>query len=697
MLEHPNLSIFNFQSNFFKILKLYTLEVALFFLALSLTHAYTFKVFYPRTDSFPISWPDKSTVTSIPTFYTFLDDMLAVVPTNGQQAKYLLGPVRLRQVSGAKTCTVYNSDFSSVSSLCFGRYKSPFKSKPVEGTLPSTVTSAWTFLAETNIGKIRGASNVIFPTSGYVYDIPGGVDSDGALTSLSDYDWIDETTRAVTVDMEIISNNLIESHQFLFEFVPEGFVISRYSLYILDVSWISYDYSTDTILTACTFGIFLCWITFLLYQFVSYQIFRYKEHKRQSFLSGESVQPNIWRYTDINLYTILDFISIVLMLGHIVSRLLVVYTYSNTAEFSPSLNRDSTNFSPFGLLAAEMDTAKHYLAYLFPVFYLKGLKYVSFSIKLPEILLFEKILREAMYLLPLSIVLLGGAWLSFYVAFGLDGQYMSLYIFGRTISTSFTDAFATDSFLAGCLLFIYFGLFLSVLGVLIGVTVFLSIENDTQCRKKGGFKWPMPGFFRTYWNRIRGITILTEMPEDIGEIDEQEISLEFLPKAVQERWLLRHAQLAALSKPKDDSNIEEGDAGVDSGEQIPADTSISRKQLQKLLDSEPDIVEVLGGEKKALGVIRKYRLKVEEDQTGKLQSEVLAKLDQDVDEDEDDDLKLMQDMLTDAVNKFQVEWRENLTEILDETRQLGKVLTEVALAIDGVQKAHNQLVIRLRN
>jgi hypothetical protein len=246
---------------------------------------------------------------------------------------------------------------------------------------------------------------------------------------------------------------------------------------------------------------------------------------------------------------------------------------------------------------------------------------------------------------------------------------------------------------------------------------------------------------------------MKEPHEDVGDPDEQWIELALLPGVVGSRWRERRAELIDLYKKSirelqqqkmdkknnwslwhtSKSSItsgtsgfdmsilnEEGHMGMGGDERVHMlhHSVISRIQLQRLLDSEPDLQQVLNS-KKAIDIIRRFRapkgkskgefqghqLEVHSEIT-RLQGDIINKLDAiKIDKnvtggknsqggihfEESESLRLIAEGLNSSLSDIEMKWRVYLTEILEGVRELGKEVKEIVVQLERMQVSHSGL------
>lgn len=199
-----------------------------------------------------------------------------------------------------------------------------------------------------------------------------------------------------------------------------------------------------------------------------------------------------------------------------------------------------------------------------------------------------------------------------------------------------------------------------------------------------------------------------ELDEDRGSLSEQFIEVSALPDVVQTAWRKKRHQIRDLVQ----SRVESLGASAEM-KQIAAEFDdfdrkgvISRIQIQRLLDENDLLVQILGTDK-AIDVIRRftvpeYRNSGEEalEEVMTLQENIFCKLEEfDLSRTGSnlefgcvDSLKLVATGLHDAMTEIQNQWRNELVFVLEQTNTLASLLTDMTKSLEIVQMNHTQIV-----
>jgi len=267
-------------------------------------------------------------------------------------------------------------------------------------------------------------------------------------------------------------------------------------------------------------------------------------------------------------------------------------------------------------------------------------------------------------------------------------------------------------FLVVLLLFNFF------MAIVIDVYSYVSIQMADFAPEAKYKKNALMVFLYTYFHKLRGVQLVKEDEENIGMPDEQYIELNCLPGYVSEAWVNKQRELQTMlidaerkmegSKQSHSAlaNIGSkmrptmfgGKAPSKSKERVPRvnDQIISRLQLQRLIDSEPQLQEVLKA-KRAIDVVRRFRTERGPDPATEyfsMQENVILKLDQlekvglQIDFSDVEILKMVSNGLNDALTEVQNQWRSELTILLESASKISSDLIEMTTKLQQVTDKH---------
>ena len=565
----------------------------------------------------------------------------------------LVGSVRLRQISVNRSDPTYcglnlSPCFSVPISVSSTFNEDRFQSYPFS---PSNISLEPTVAVAPDT----------FPGSGYIYDMALNK-SDAVLdiNSLQSIDWVDPSTRGVFVEVSYLNSRIdaLITSIFVFVFDGSGAAVSESLGPVLEVAQPEKMSAQFSLLV-------LLFLT--VSSFAFYILFIFLKQGPVDFFSSW------WNAFDVVLVTLI-FIAIGLILDPVVAS--TPSTLSPIYAVVPDLF-----IPQIALLgrSESIRTYLAVVSVLLAVRLVKCCTLFGGCRKMVKI--FETCFYQLVSFLPVTLLGVSGIALgSFVVLNSLSGEwqttsasfYSTVFAAARSLPRNLLELSPTAPIAIGAVL-LYVGLVLVtwvvIPGVLFGLiaSVIRGYEREINeahalIEADKGALYP-PGisragfwhkdvtriFLYTWYHRIRGYELIQESEEEVGSPEEQSIDLELLPAFIQEKWSLTRARLIdmALSKGttvsksltklgKRKSSIgmymsaaSSMMAALKSGStsmsglftvnvaSMKDETRITRIQLQRLLDSDPSIVQTLLASEglvdigvksiKALDLIRKYK------------------------------------------------------------------------------------------
>jgi len=270
---------------------------------------------------------------------------------------------------------------------------------------------------------------------------------------------------------------------------------------------------------------------------------------------------------------------------------------------------------------------------------------------------------------------------------------------------------------------IFFNFFMAiVIDTYSRVSIQLSSFTPEAQRKKN----PCMVFLYTYYYKWRGMQLVTEDEEDMGQSDEQYIEIAALPAFLADVWRskrealeemiavaerqaeeAREANAKAVKKPsalvKAGNFFGGGKKGSKqskgSSKNLTNSNFISRLQLQRLMDDSPEIQDILGA-RRAIDVIRRFRADSGPDpynEITRMQENVIIKLDHlekiglHLEFQEIESLKMVSNGLNDALTEVQNQWRSELTQLLESCSSISNHLIDLTDRMAAVTEKHNEI------
>jgi hypothetical protein len=529
----------------------------------------------------------------------------------------LLGSVRVRQVS------VVPEVGCGFSASCYPDY-SPAREereKPIPSGISQSARSAYTWRPAnyTLQPELRGHLNT-YPGSGYVFDFP--MNRTAALSTLSDlqtYGWMDNSTRVLVVESTVINSRVdaVINTVILIEFSRDSEI--SYEIISTPIPLPSRSVNMAMIMTILVFGYFTCYSLYIL------------------FLLTKTGPVDFFTY----FWNIYDVITISLFFYGIS---LIITPFVGPTVLSPM----------FGSLQAWFMPVSRYVALVSELRTVMGVTSVMVWLRLVKCLILLGSARPMVVVMQRTITGFGklGGWFVFTFVGFILGFYFALNPGGSFSATVFTSVYMLargvslgneyDALVV--LLYIGFLLVFMVLvpSVLVGTVLYniraydaelkaaiKTIERDKTALFPPGIDrtsfWHND-LFRVFWfswiYKVLGKDLIEELEEDVGAPDEQEIDLDLLPMVVQDKWRSKKEELwdfvdksrrqgkmiKAISRygglvkssifgkstvPKSMEHIQTMSGGFAKSSVAKNDSIITRIQLQRLLDSDEDLVRAL--------------------------------------------------------------------------------------------------------
>jgi len=425
-------------------------------------------------------------------------------------------------------------------------------------------------------------------------------------------------------------------------------------------------------------------------------------------------------------------------------------------------------FMPFSVVMVPITRSLQVVAIMTILVWMKSFKYLCMlnSFRL-LVRILEKCAKELIVFSAVLVFVFFGFAVCFFVAYGsTDADY-------STISGSFLvlffllmDGYRVDPwwFAPGKLqimpiiffcyiTLVYFVLLNVFLAIVLDVYAFTNHLFQMQSHKYEGKENPMVVFLKTYVAWLKGISLLVNEHEENMRSEDLMIHLELLPGLVRRKWIEKKRKMQRVADqsfagltlfPEDEGLLfqESTSVGtdwmlpnsrVDMGKMLNAKPSkpipiyeipngmrtqtVSRSQLQRLMD-EDDSLPLLLGETKAVKVIRRFRRKSadEEDEqededdnprekqnpVTKTQAEVFQRIDElervapEMDLPKIPQIISMTGELSDSLGEVQNQFRVQLTGIIEATATLFEHLVELTQGIDAVRNNHEEVVQLVR-
>lgn len=684
----------------------------------------------------------------------------------------LLGSLRMRQlrVQPNAGCIV-TALVRHVYPDCYSTYDASRESQdPYDPRFaPTYLTKAyqWRPVEETQQVSLTGSA-ASYSGSGYFIDLPANKShASSMLSDLHVWRWVDKLTRAVTIELTTMSTNVnvIVNTVILFEFTPNGAVTGTVSSTAMRTFFFTPSLQGSNLFAF----ILLIWLSLMFFIFTLYSLwlmyetcFNYLGQNPIGYLKRSGWTARLlfpfrtlyqffrygWNFADM---VILG--SFYVHLGFRISAYLAV---GSNPVLQPDVIGHPEIFMPFGQLMEPLVLGNNLLALLSITCWVKLFKYLCMS---SYFRLLVRILESCAARLIIFAALLLVVFFGFAVAFSIglgttDRNFVTIPGSFLVLFFLLIDGYSIDIewFRPGkdqLVTLIFLGYIALICFVLLNIFVAIVLDTFSLASRlyavEADKKNPMIVFLHTYWNWMKGQSLVKDESEEHMNPKDLSITLDLLPGLVRRKWVEKKRRMQrvadqnfagmdlfpedvdrSLSKKRADQMITDWmlpSTQTDVFDQMTApvehkplalyevpDTimtqEISRAQLQRLMD-EDSTIPLLLGSKRAVDVIRKFKPVEKEEESGQPVSAVKAmqgtifgridklervKLDDDV--PEVPEMTQIAEQMSGAILDLRNQFRVQLTGVIECTAVLFEHLVELTQGLDEVRQ-NSDGVIRL--
>lgn len=460
----------------------------------------------------------------------------------------LVGAVRLRQlrVFAPSECSVID-EFKDLEEDCLPQFSEGYQSKqswaPTWTPTYLKVHYRWWSRNKTNQAPMQGLYGS-YPGDGFVLDMP--LNLTGAvsrLNELEEWQWFDERTRAVILELSTLNLNvnMFVHSRILFEFPATGGAVARQEAFAFRAIQLSLRLmATDSLTGAFLFFIWTSALHLLLFFYTIYLIYK----------NGFRFFAYFWSWCDL---LILLFFAV--WLG--ITASIWAWT-EEEPNLQPEVIADPELLFPVGKVVGLLDTQAAFLAALGLVSWLKIIKYFSLVDMFHAFVrVIERCIVNLLCFTGLLFVVLFGFAVAFHIAYGdennlfftMKGSFVAVMV-APAGGVDFSPVFDRDDMLGPVLIFAYI-----IVIILLLLNTFMAICVDTYsvCAFEIGEVYrvmpehPTSIFVWTYFNALKGTKLVgRETEEEKGADDEQGILLSSLPEPIQVKYMETRGRMQAL-------------------------------------------------------------------------------------------------------------------------------------------------------
>jgi len=683
----------------------------------------------------------------------------------------LLGSLRMRQlrVQPNAGCIV-TALVQHVYPDCYSTYDVSRQSQdPYDPRFaPTYLTKAyqWRPVEETQQVSIIGSA-ASYSGSGFFIDLPANKShASSMLRDLHVWRWVDKLTRAVTIELTTMSTNVnvIVNTVILFEFTPNGAVTGTVSTTAMRTFFFTPSLQGSNLFAF----ILMIWLSLMFFIFTLYSLwlmyktcFNYLGQNPIGYLKRSGWTARLlfpfrtlyqfFRYG----WNFADMVILGSFYVHLGFRISAYVAVGNNPVLQPDVVGHPEIFMPFGQLMEPLVLGNNLLALLSITCWVKLFKYLCMS---SYFRLLVRILESCAARLIIFAALLLVVFFGFAVAFSIGlgttdrnfvtipGSFLVLFfllIDGYSIDIEWfrpgKDQLVTLIFL-GYIALIYFVLLNIFVAIVLDTFSLASRLYAVEADKKN----PMIVFLHTYWNWMKGQSLVKDESEEHMNPKDLSITLDLLPGLVRRKWVEKKRRMQrvadqnfagmdlfpedvdrSLSKKRADQMLTDWmlpSTQNDVFDQMTAPVEhkplalyevpetimvqeISRAQLQRLMD-EDSTIPLLLGSKRAVDVIRKFK-SVEKEESGQpvsavkvMQGTIFGRIDKlervklDDDVPEVPEMTQIAEQMSSAILDLRNQFRVQLTGVIECTAVLFEHLVELTQGLDEVRQ-NSDGVIRL--
>lgn len=688
------------------------------------------------------------------------------------RSNVLLGALRMRQlrVKPNQGCMV-SKLVQHVYPNCYAGYTKARESREefMPRFAPTYLEQAykWSDIATAKQTSIAGNA-AKYDGAGFFIDLPAN--KSHAYTMLADlhrWSWIDQLTRAVVLELTTYNTNVdvIINSVIIFEFTPNGEVSGLVKSNAVRIFFFTPSLQGGQALTAFIFFVMLWIIYFIFTMWTLWLMYKtcinYLGQNPWGYLKRSSwvvrltfpfrVLYQFYRYG----WNFADMIILGTFYAHMIFR---VTTFTNVSA-EPALQKDVIGhpemFMPFAKLIEPLTTGNELLSILAISCWIKLFKYLCMS---SYFRLLVRIVESCGSRLCVYCVLLLVVFYGFAVAFSIglgntDSKFSTIQNAFLVLFFLLIDGFGVDQewfepgkdqmmpliFLAYIFL-IYFVLLNIFIAIVLDTYSMASRVNAVDPSKQN----PMIVFLHTYYNWMKGQSLVRDDSEEHMKSEELSITLDLLPGLIRRKWVEKKRRMQRVADmnfagmdlfPEDRENQQKEHAAISdwalpsthsdifepmttSQGQKPVELyeipqpvlrkEVSRAQLQRLMDEDTSIPLVLGV-KRAVDVIRKFKTPSTQEAgetvtaVKSVQGSVFGRIDKlervALDEDVPNVPMIHQisEQMSGAVTDVRNQFRVQLTGVIESTAVLFEHLVELTQALDEVRANNDGVLEMVRN
>lgn len=688
------------------------------------------------------------------------------------QSNVLLGALRMRQlrVKPNEGCHV-SKLMQHVYPDCYATYDEGRESRESYDSrfAPTYLKEAyeWAPRDSTKQTWVSGKS-ITYSGAGFFADLPAN--KSHARTMLQDlhkWRWIDRLTRGIVVELTTLNTNVdvIVNTVILFEFTPNGAVTGTVKSNAVRIFFFTPSLQAGNSLMSficmiqlwVMFGIFVVYGLWLMFK----TTFNFLGSSPMGYLKRSSWSVRLtfpfrilWQFYRYG-WNVADMMIMVCFFLHMFFRIDCFLSVQSEPALAPDVIGHPEKFMPFAQLIEPLTIGNNILALLAISCWIKLFKYLCMSSYFRLLVrILEKCAMRLVVFAALLLVVFFGFAVAFSIGLGtqdedlitIQGSFLVLFfllIDGFAVEESWFEPGKDQSMPMIFLLYIFLIYFVLL-------NIFIAVVLDTYSLASRihapdpEAKNPMMVFLETYYNWMKGQSLVKDDSEENMKLEDLSVSLELLPGLVRRKWVEKKRRMQRVADqnfagmelfPEDDRDRVVSTMGsdwmlpstqTDVFEQMTSakplkpvelynipdailKKEVTRAQLQRLMD-EDVTVPLLLGSKRAVDVIRKFKQPDTQDNSGEtvtavkaMQGEVFSRIDklEQVALDEDvprvPEIDQITEQMSGAITDVRNQFRVQLTGVIESTAVLFEHLVELTQGLDEVRINNDGVLQMVRN
>lgn len=593
-----------------------------------------------------------------------------------QKANIVLGTVRVRQLRVVENlgCQV-SRWYSHIYPDCYGSYSPSYVStrEYAPRFVPSYLKSTYRYSTAQQTAQVpTWIPGMTYAGDGFTFDLPwNATDSRTMIGDLWQWEWVDQATRAIIVELTVLNSNVnvIVNNKIIFEFDPTGIVkgtvVSNGArAFLLTPSTTTPEavsVYTMQIVLVVIFFLFTCYMFWLMYKtcrnFIGEKPLQYL--KKQSCMGKIGFFFHTIFYYMRYAWNLVDLLMIGLFFTHIFLRVTTYSSISSQPNLAPGVIGHPELYMPFSAGMGPLVFANNILSIIALLVWVKLFKYLCMSSYFRLLVrILERCALQLVIFSVLLVIIFFGFAVAFFVGWGGSEEYYStlpksflvgffLLIDGYDVNEAWFEP--GRDWIMPLVFFSYIALIYFVLmNIAIAIVLDVYAIADKTFTEDPNRENPMLVFLYTYYKMVLGISLVHNEAEENMRSEDLWIQMRDLPGVVRRKWIEKKRNMQAIAdqsfagmdifhvdemddqqggkthsdwmlpssrfdvfQAMDDGGAARAVALYDVPQSMMMNEKVSRSQLQRLMDDD-ETLPILLQEERAENVIRKFKAQAAE-------------------------------------------------------------------------------------